>query len=222
MNITTKRVDTVTRKTFLQQPLHLIYSVLFLLYLSYTGLTTPDLKNWALENTLTLSLAIFLVAFYSIFRFSDLSYTLIFLFLLLHMYGSQYQYADNPFGEWLKEQYNLERNHYDRLVHLGFGLLLAYPLHEVLSNGLKVRRFFSYLLPMEIILSLSALYELIEWAVADLIYEEQQQGMDFLGMQSDIWDAQKDMGLALGGAFIAMLFAFTVKELGVLGKDNTR
>ncbi len=222
MNITTKRVDTVTRKTFLQQPLHLIYSVLFLLYLLYTGLTTPDLKNWALENTLTLSLAIFLVAFYSIFRFSDLSYTLIFLFLLLHMYGSQYQYADNPFGEWLKEQYNLERNHYDRLVHLGFGLLLAYPLHEVLLNGFKVRRFFSYLLPMEIILSLSALYELIEWAVADLIYEEQQQGMDFLGMQSDIWDAQKDMGLALGGAFIAMLFAFTVKELGVLGKDNAR
>jgi putative membrane protein len=217
MNITTKKANPVTSKPFLQQPLHIAFSVVFIVYLVYTGLTTPDLKNWALENTLTLSLVIFLVAFYNIYRFSDLSYTLIFLFLLLHMYGSQYQYADNPFGEWLKEQYNLERNHYDRLVHFGFGLLLAYPLHNVLVNGFKVNRFFSYLMPMEIILSLSALYELVEWGVADLVYEEEQQGMDFLGMQSDIWDAQKDMGLALAGAFLAMMFAAIFKKRKTLG-----
>jgi putative membrane protein len=218
MDTITKKVNSVTSKSFLHQPLHLAFGVIFIFYLLYTGLTTPDLKNWALENTLTLSLVTFLVAFYNIFRFSDLSYTLIFLFLLLHMYGSQYQYADNPFGEWLREQYNLDRNHYDRLVHLGFGLLLAYPIHEVLILGFKVNRFYSYLMPMEIILSLSALYELIEWIVADLIYEEQQQGMDFLGMQSDIWDAQKDMGLALAGAFIAILTAIILKELWPAGK----
>ena len=218
MSTITKRVDSVIRKPFFEQPLHMAFGVVFIFYLVYTGLTTPDLKNWALENTLTISLVVFLMAFYNIFRFSDLSYTLIFMFLLLHMYGSQYQYADNPFGEWIKEQYNLERNHYDRLVHLGFGLLLAYPLHEVLINGFNVNRFFGYLMPMEIILSLSALYELVEWIVADLIYEEQQQGMDFLGMQSDIWDAQKDMGLALGGACLAMLFAFVLKHLSASDK----
>lgn len=206
-------VTKVTKKPFLSQPLHLAYGILFLVYLAYTGLTTPDLKNWALENTLTLSLVIFLVAFYNIFRFSDLSYTLIFLYLLLHMYGSQYQYADNPFGEWLKEQINQPRNQYDRIVHLGFGLLLAYPMHEVLLNGLKVRRFFSYLLPMEIILSLSALYELVEWIVADLVFNDHQRGMDFLGMQGDIWDAQKDIGLALAGAVIAILVAVVIKAL---------
>ncbi|MBW7466607.1 DUF2238 domain-containing protein [Pontibacter aydingkolensis] len=199
------------KKTFIRQPLHIVYSILFVVYLAYTGLTTPDLKNWALENTLTLSLVIFLIAFYNIFRFSDLSYTLIFLFLLLHMYGSQYQYAENPFGEWLKDQFNQPRNQYDRIVHLGFGLLLAYPMHEVFSKALHVRPFFSYLLPMEIVLSLSALYELVEWVVADVVFEDNQRGMDFLGMQGDIWDAQKDMALALAGAAVAMLVTAVLK-----------
>lgn len=212
MNSTTQKA-TATKKTFISQPLHVAYSILFVVYLVYTGLTTPDLKNWALENTLSLSLVIFLIAFYNIFRFSNLSYTLIFLFLLLHMYGSQYQYADNPFGEWLKEELNQPRNQYDRLVHLGFGLLLAYPMHEVLRKGFKVRRFFSYLLPMEIILSLSAVYELVEWIVADLVFKDPQRGMDFLGMQGDIWDAQKDMGLALGGAFLAILVTVAVRMI---------
>lgn len=205
MNTTSTKAQIHTKLSFTQQPLHLLYSLLFVLYLSYTGLTTPDLKNWALENTLSISLVIFLGAFYNIFRFSNLSYTLIFLFLLLHMYGSQYQYADNPFGEWLKETYSMQRNNYDRLVHLGFGLFLAYPIHEVLVQAFKVRQFYSYLLPIEIILSLSALYELVEWVVADLVYQTQQSGMDFLGMQGDVWDAQKDMALALAGAFVTII-----------------
>ena len=210
MNIISRKTS-VANKSFLSQPLHIAYCLLFVLYLFYTGITTPDLKNWALENTLSLSLVIFVVAFYNIFRFSDLSYTLIFLFLLLHMYGSQYQYADNPFGEWLKVTFNQTRNQYDRLVHFGFGLLLAYPMHEVFMRGFKLKPLYSYLLPLEVVLSLSALYELIEWVVADLIFEDPQRGMDFLGMQGDIWDAQKDMGLAIGGAIIAMLLTFILR-----------
>jgi putative membrane protein len=202
------------QSNFLQRPLHIAYSVLFLIFWIYTGLTTSNLENWALENTLTLSVILILVAFYNIFRFSDLSYTLIFLFLLLHVYGSQHEYSNNPFGEWLKETYSLQRNPYDRLVHFGFGLFLAYPLHEIFLNGLKLRPYISYLLPLEVVLSLSAFYELIEWIVADIFYEGDQQGMDFLGMQGDIWDAQKDIVLALFGALITMglTFMFTKKQ----------
>ena len=199
-------------KPYLSQPLHIGYSLLFVAFWVYTGLTTPDLTNWLMENTLTLSLVIFVVAFYNIFRFSDTSYTLIFLFLLLHVYGSQYQYADNPFGEWLKHQFDLQRNHYDRLVHFGFGLLLAYPMHEVLANGFKVRHLLSYLMPVEFILSLSALYEVVEWLVADVAYNGAEQGMDFLGMQGDIWDTQIDMALALAGGIIAMGVAFVIRR----------
>ncbi len=201
------------KRPYLSQPLHILYSLLFAGFWVYTGLTTPDLVNWLMENTLTLSLIIFLVAFYNIFRFSDTSYTLIFLFLLLHVYGSQYQYAENPFGEWLKEQYGFQRNHYDRLVHLGFGLLLAYPMHEVLAYGFKVTPYWlTFLMPVEFILSFSALYEIVEWLVADVAFSGTEQGMDFLGMQGDIWDAQKDIALAFVGGIVAMGTAFALKR----------
>ena len=180
------------------------YSVIFATFWIYSGLTTPNHVNWLLENTLTLSLLIFLVSFYNIFRFSDTSYTLIFLFLLLHVYGSQYQYPENPIGEWLKEHYSHSRNHYDRFVHFGFGLLLTYPMYEVSAYGFRLRTFLNYLMPLLLVLSLSAVYEILEWIVADLVYEGDAQGMAYLGMQGDIWDAQKDMALAMLGAAIAI------------------
>src|SRR5690606_25607977 len=100
-------------------------------------------NNWWLENTLTFSAIILLVAFYKYFRFSDLSYTCIFLFMMLHVYGSQYTYAENPFGYWVKEELQLNRNHYDRLVHFGFGFFLAYPLYEVLWRKTKIKPLFT-------------------------------------------------------------------------------
>jgi putative membrane protein len=197
---------------FLRKPLHIVYVVVFLAFWAYTGITTPDMLNWLLENSLTLSMVIILVAFYNIFRLSDTSYTLIFLFMLLHVYGSHYQYADNPFGEWMKGQFNFTRNHYDRLVHFGFGLLLTYPLYEVASRGFRLSVFISCLLTLSLILSLSAVYELVEWVVADLVYEGDEQGMNYLGMQGDIWDAQKDMGLALLGGVMAISLALLLRK----------
>ncbi|WP_018479601.1 DUF2238 domain-containing protein [Pontibacter roseus] len=197
-------VDPDKKLPFLRRPLHMAYAALFATFWAYSGFTTPDLSNWLLENVLTLSLVIVLAAFYNIFRFSDTSYTLIFLFLLLHVYGSQYQYPENPFGEWLKEHNGHARNHYDRFVHFGFGLLLTFPMHEVSAYGFRLNRMLNYLLPFLLVLSLSALYEILEWAVADLVYAGNEQGMAFLGMQGDIWDAQKDMALATLGAAIAL------------------
>lgn len=197
---------------YLQRPLHIIYSVTFTAFWVYSGITTPDLVNWLSENTLTLSLIIFIIAFYNIFRFSDIAYTLIFLFLLLHVYGSQYQYADNPFGEWLKQALHLQRNHYDRLVHFGFGLLLAYPMFEVLAYGFKAPRIVSYIVPIELTLSLGALYEVVEWFVADVVYDGGEQGMKFLGMQGDIWDAQKDIALALAGCMITITITALLRK----------
>ena len=197
---------------FLQRPLHMTYAVLFMAFWMYTGVTTPDKLNWILENSLTLSMVIILVAFYNIFRLSDTSYTLIFLFLLLHVYGSYYQYADNPFGEWMKEQFSFSRNHYDRLVHFGFGLLLTYPLYEIAARGFRVSVFLSCLLSLSLVVSLGAVYEVVEWVVADLVYEGDEQGMAYLGMQGDIWDAQKDMALALLGGVIAIGLALLLRK----------
>ena len=200
------------KQSFLRKPLHIAYAVLLVGFVAYTGFTTPDLLNWLLENSLTISVMIVLAAFYNIFRFSDTSYTLIFLFMILHVYGSYYQYADNPFGEWMKEPFNFQRNHYDRLVHFSFGLMLTYPLYEIARKGFRLSVFLSTVLTLSLVLSLGAVYEIVEWVVADLVYKGDEQGMAYLGMQGDIWDAQKDLALALLGAVIALGFALVLRK----------
>ncbi|WP_192821804.1 DUF2238 domain-containing protein [Rufibacter sp. LB8] len=193
---------------FSKNPLLIALALIFGVYWAYTGFNTPDLGNWWLENTLTFTAIILLVVFYRYFRFSDFSYLCIFVFMMLHVYGSQYTYAENPFGFWVKEQLSLERNHYDRLVHFGFGFLLAYPMHEVFWRRTNMQKRFTYLLPIDLAVSLGAVYELVEWAVADIFFPA--QGMAYLGTQGDVWDAQKDIALALLGAAITMAAVFAL------------
>ncbi|GAA4314144.1 DUF2238 domain-containing protein [Nibribacter koreensis] len=190
------------RQHFRKNPLLIAYVLIFLGYWAYTGFNTPDLNNWWLENTLTFTAIILLVAFYKHFKFSDASYTCMFLFMMLHVYGSQYTYSENPFGYWVKDELDLARNHYDRLVHFGFGFLLAYPLYEAFRRLTNMRLLFALLLPIELTISLGAFYELIEWAVADIFFPA--QGMAYLGTQGDIWDAQKDIAIAMFGAMLTM------------------
>ncbi|MFC6997472.1 DUF2238 domain-containing protein [Rufibacter roseus] len=197
------------RLPFRKNPWLIAYVVLFAAYWSYTGFNTPDLKNWWLENTLTFTAIILLVAFYKHFRFSDLSYTCMFLFMMLHVYGSQYTYAENPFGFWVQDQLRLERNHYDRLVHFSFGFLLAYPMYEVFWRLTNMKLIFTLLLPIDLTVSLGAIYELVEWAVADIFFPA--QGMAYLGTQGDVWDAQKDIAVALLGAALTMLAVYSSK-----------
>jgi putative membrane protein len=65
-------------------------------------------------------------------------------------------------------------------------------------------------LPIELTLSISALYELIEWGVADVFFPE--QGLAYLGTQGDVWDAQKDIALALTGAILATTIVSIIKR----------
>jgi len=176
---------------------------------TYTG--TTDIKNWYLENTLTILFLIFLVISFRRFQFSDVSYLLICIYLCLHVYGAKYTYAENPFGYWLKDQLHWERNHYDRIVHFCFGFLLAYPMREFFLKWLKYPRLVSWVLPIEITLSISAFYELIEWAVADVFFKA--QGDAYLGTQGDIWDAQKDISMAVFGAIIATTIVSAIKKI---------
>jgi putative membrane protein len=181
-----------------------LYCLLFIGSCFYFAASSTHLYYWALENSLTIAAFIALAVFYRYFRFSNLSYFLILLFLMLHMYGSQKGYIDNPFGLWLKEHFSLHRNYYDRLVHFSFGLFLVYPLQEVLFRLLRLRGWPIYVVPLELTLSLSAFYELVEWLVADVFFPD--LGIAFIGAQGDIWDSQKDMFLATLGAFISLLF----------------
>lgn len=169
-----------------------------------------DLNNWILENIPTLMIMIFLISTYKKYQFSDLSYLLICIFICLHVYGSKYTYTENPFGYWLKDYFNTSRNHYDRIVHFSSGFLLAYPVREFSQKWMKFPKLVSWILPIELALSVSALYEIVEWAVADVFFTGYRNS--YLGTQGDIWDAQKDIFLAFLGAILAMTTVFLINK----------
>ena len=177
-----------------------------------------DRADWALENALVVLFVPALVASLRWFPLSRLSWTLILLFLSLHTVGAHYTYAEVPYDAWsealfgvrLNDLLGLERNHFDRLVHFSYGLLLAYPMREVFLRIADARGFWGYFLPLDLTLSTSAIFELIEWAAAEVFGGE--LGVAYLCTQGDMWDAQKDMALAGLGAALTMLITLLVNR----------
>ena len=170
-----------------------------------------DRQDWLLENLLALAAVGALIATYRRFQFSTASYLLITAFLSLHAVGAHYTYAEVPFGFWLQQTFGLSRNPFDRLVHFGYGLLLAYPLRELLVRLAGVRMFWSYYLAVSGMLAQSGFFEIVEAVVAQIVSPE--LGAAYLGTQGDEWDAQKDMLAALSGALLSMAIALTVERL---------
>jgi len=188
----------------------LVLAVLFAVIWVALAISPLYREDWMIENILVVLFVLGMAASWRWFPFSRVSYTLIFLFLCLHEVGSHYTYAEVPYEEWtqalfgrsLNEAMGWERNHFDRLVHFCYGLLLAYPIREVFLRVANVRGFWGYFLPLDVAMSTSMAYELVEWGAAALLGGE--LGMAYLGTQGDIWDAHKDMALASLGALIAM------------------
>ena len=202
--------SSIGRRGFGENLLLKVYLLVFLLAWVWTFIGTPDRTNWFTENALTLVFIGGLAFSHRRFKFSDLSYSLMFVYILLHIYGAMYTYAENPLGYWLKDHLHWSRNHYDRIVHFSFGFLLAYPMRDYFKNHFSWPRWVCWTLPVEITLSFSAIYELIEWAVAEVLFPA--EGPAYLGLQGDVWDAQKDMGLAFTGAVLSMVMWSTMKK----------
>jgi len=177
----------------------------------------PD--DWLLENVLVFTFVPLLVLTYRRFRLSDLSYILITVFMILHSVGSHYTYAEVPFGFWLQDAFHLSRNHYDRIVHFSFGLLMAYPIREIFLRVANARGFWAYYLPLDVTLAFSGLYEIIEWLAAAATNPE--LGAAYLGTQGDVWDAQKDMGLAAFGALTCMVLTSIIRTIRKRGEPAT-
>ncbi len=161
-----------------------------------------DFHDWLLENALVVLGVGLLLYTAKSFPLSRISYTCIFVFMMLHALGAHYTYALVPYQEWFPALAG-GRNHFDRLVHFCYGLLLAYPIREMFLRIGNVRGFWGYFLPLDLTMSTSMLYELIEWGAAE--YFGGDLGMAYLGTQGDVWDAHKDMALASLGALIAMV-----------------
>ncbi len=161
-----------------------------------------DRQDWFLENLLAVALVAVLVLTYRRFAFSLPAYYLFLAFLLLHAIGAHYTYSEVPFGFWLKDALALSRNPFDRLVHFAYGLLLVYPLREVLMRLAGVRGMWVSYLAISGILAQSGFFEVIEAIVAMIVSPE--LGSLYLGTQGDEWDAQKDMAAAFLGALLTI------------------
>jgi len=196
------------------RPLQGMLLWLFLLWV-ITAIDPFNRRDWLLENLLVFFYGFLLMITYRRFAFSNASYGLFTVFLSLHLVGAHYTYAETPLGFWLQDLFALERNHYDRIVHFCFGLLIAYPFRELLLRAAGVRRAWSYLLSVAMVLAFSNFYEIIEAIVADIVSPE--LGAAYLGTQGDIWDAQKDSFVAFLGAVLAM----TISWMGTLGTAHT-
>lgn len=167
-------------------------------------------RDWLLENLLVFFYCGLLAATWQRFRFSLLSYLLFTIFMSLHLVGAHYTYAEVPFGFWLQDELGLARNHYDRIVHFSFGLLLAYPLREWLMRVTAVARGWSYFMAVVMVLAFSGFYEVMEAVVAMLV--DPELGAEYLGTQGDQWDAQQDTFLAFSGSIVAMLVCVSLRS----------
>jgi putative membrane protein len=178
------------------------------------GIHPDAVFDYFLENATAFIFLIVLALTYRKLPLSDLSYTLIFIYLCIHEFGAHYKYSDVPLGEWMKPWLHTNRNMYDRVAHFSFGLLLSYPLQEMFMRKVGVLSRWRYVLPVEAILSFSAIYEIMEAGAAMVLTPE--RGEEFVGMQGDMWDSQEDMLMAGIGSVVAVLILAAIR--GAIGQ----
>lgn len=166
-------------------------------------------EDWLLENVLVFIGVPALVFSYRRLPLSKISYTALFLFLCLHEIGAHYTYAEVPYDSWCQTLFGRdlssilgwERNHFDRVVHFLYGVLVVYPVREIFLRVANAYGFWGYFFPLLVVMSSSLLFELIEWGAAAIFGGD--LGMAYLGTQGDIWDSHKDSLFATLGALIA-------------------
>jgi putative membrane protein len=183
--------------------------VIYTLWWVAMAISPLDRADWITENVLVVFGVALLTFTYQPFPLSRISYTCIFVFMMLHALGAHYTYAKVPYQEWLPFLAG-GRNQFDRLVHFSYGLLLSYPIREMFLRIGNVRGFWGYFLPLDLTMSTSMLYELIEWGAA--VFLGGDLGAAYLGTQGDVWDAHKDMAMASLGALIAMTITYIVNR----------
>ena len=162
-------------------------------------------KDWLLENLIVFIAVPLFVLTARRLRFSNFAYACLFVFFVFHAVGAHYTYSLVPYADWWQALGGapLEgRNHYDRLVHFLYGLLVTPAAVELLAHYARFPRPWCFLVPWMFMAGHAVLYELIEYAAA-LVFGG-DLGQAYLGTQGDVWDGQKDMALALAGTTIML------------------
>ncbi|MBJ8055473.1 DUF2238 domain-containing protein [Bacillus cereus] len=174
-------------------------------------------STWAAEAIPAVLGLIIIIAIYNKFRFTTLSYIIIAILAIIMFIGGYYTYSKVPLFNWIKDAFDLNRNHYDRFGHLIKGLFTIVIREILLRKTQLTEGPWLVTISISISLAIAALYEIIEW-LAFKITKGGTAAKDFLGTQGDMWDAQWDMSLALVGSILALLMLSTLHNR--LLKDN--
>ena len=181
--------------------------ILFTIFWIIVAIAPKYRGVWIAENILSVLFIIFLILTYNKFRFSNFTYSMLFLFLVLHTIGSYYSYAEMPLFNLIKELFNLSRNHYDRVIHFLFGLIFFFPVYEFIHKKLKIKLSWAFLLAFFVIVALKGIFEVIEWLLVIVTRGNVTIVTNYLGMQGDPWDAQKDMFVGMIGSILSWIWA---------------
>ncbi|MFA4916417.1 MAG: DUF2238 domain-containing protein [Syntrophales bacterium] len=181
-----------------------VWLLIFFGFLVWSGINPHDRFTWSLEVAPAILGLVVLVFTYRKFRFSTLVYWLILIHAIILMIGGRYTYAMVPLFDWIKDSFELSRNNYDKVGHFAQGFIPALIAREILirKSPLGGSKWLFFVV-VSICLTLSALYEIIEWWVAIATGEAAEA---FLGTQGYVWDTQSDMAFALIGAILSLLF----------------
>jgi Predicted membrane protein len=197
-----------------------LWLALFGAVLAWSAIGPKDRFTWWLEVSPAL-IGIAILAFtWRRFPLTPLVYWLILIHSVILLVGGHYTYAEVPLFDWIRDQFHLQRNNYDKVGHLAQGFIPAMIARELLIRlrvirGTAWRNFFI----LCFVLAFSAFYELVEWWVA---LASGDDAVAFLATQGDPWDTQSDMLLALLGgiASLATLGRWHDRQLRPFLREN--
>lgn len=171
--------------------------------MTFTGINPHDYFTWLLEVFPALIGLLILILTFRKFRFSYLVYVLILAHCYILFIGGHYTYAEVPLFNWIKDVFHQSRNNYDKLGHFAQGIVPALIARELFIRLAIVKKGWISFLTICVCLSISVLYEFLEWFVA---ITSGQSADSFLGTQGYVWDTQSDMLSALIGAICMVIF----------------
>ena len=194
----------------------LILVLAFVAFTAFTFINPVYPREQFLQHAGTVLLLIPLVVDVVKDRMPTSAFVGILLFAILHVIGARYIYSNVPYKEWSVSLgivdagfFQDTRNHYDRFVHFCFGVLLFPYLQYACKRWFNLKTLQAVFMAWLIIQTGSMVYELFEWLLTIVMSPEQAD--NYNGQQGDIWDAQKDMVLAMLGSTI-MAFYYLVKD----------